>query len=354
MPRTKGGGFDIQPEISLPAPSGLPAHSRPGAAPARSRTGSRYAALVTPFRAPLSRPADFFEFWSQTMQELSRVAPAVGLEPAGGRDGIRLQRLSFTSLGGVTIHGYLLRWEDREPRPLVVHGHGYGGQVTAQWSWARAGLNVVGVDVRGWGRSRAALPSPSRWGWVLSGRESPERSVLRGAVCDYLRAAQVGRRLLGGATTRTVLEGTSLAGGLALMAEALAGVADLLAIAVPSFGWAEGRRLLASSGSAAEINRYLERRPEHAAEDLMVVLRYFDPVNFAGQVVCPTLIGVGQVDPVVPAPTVLAIADRLGGPHEVLRFPVSHSDGPEEDHWSAFERRWLELARNGVGDGFGR
>jgi cephalosporin-C deacetylase-like acetyl esterase len=189
---------------------------------------------------------------------------------------------------------------------------------------------------------------------VLSGRESPERSVLRGAVCDYLRAVQVGRRLLGGATSRTVLEGTSLAGGLALMAEALAGMADLLAIAVPSFGWAEGRRLLASSGSAAEINRYLERRPEHAAEDLMVMLRYFDPVNFAGQVVCPTLIGVGQVDRVVPAPTVLAIADRLGGPHEVLYFPVSHSGGPEEDHWSAFERRWLELARGGVPDGFGR
>ena len=138
----------------------------------------------------------------------------------------------------------------------------------------------------------------------------------------------VGRGLLGDATSRVVLHGASLAGGLALMAEALAGVADPLAVAVPSFGWAEGRRLLASSGSAAEINRYLERRPEHAAEDLMVVLRYFDPVNFAGQVVCPTLVGVGLVDPVVPAPTVLAIADRLGGPVEVLRFPVSHSDGP--------------------------
>ena len=308
---------------------------------------------MTAFRAPLSRPADFFGFWSQTMQELSRVAPAVGLEAAGRRAGIRLQWLSFASLGGVVIHGYLLRWEDREPRPLVVHGHGYGGQVSPRWSWARAGLNVVGVDVRGWGRSRAALPSPSRWGWVLSGRESPERSVLRGAVCDYLRAVQVGRQLLGEATTRIVLEGTSLAGGLALMAEALAGVADLLAVAVPSFGWAEGRRLLASAGSAAEINRYLERRPEHAAEDLMVVLRYFDPVNFAGQVVCPTLIGVGLVDQVVPAPTVLAIADRLGGPHEVLRFPVSHSDAPEERRWRAFERRWLELACTGVPDSFG-
>jgi cephalosporin-C deacetylase len=308
---------------------------------------------VTGFRAPLSRPADFFEFWSRTMEELRRVPPAVGLEEAGGGDGVRLQRLSFASLGGVVIHGYLLAWRDGAPRPLVVHGHGYGGQVTPRWPWAHAGVNVVGVDVRGWGRSGAALPLPSPWGWVLSGRESPERSVLRGAVCDYLRAAQVGRRLLGDVTSRTVLEGTSLAGGLALMAEALAGVADLLAVAVPSFGWAEGRRLLASSGSAAEINRYLERRPEPAAEDLMVVLRYFDPVNFAGQVVCPTLVGVGLVDRVVPAATVLAIADRLGGPHEVLRFPVSHSDDPDENRWQAFERRWLELARTGVPDGFG-
>jgi cephalosporin-C deacetylase len=309
---------------------------------------------VTTFRAPLSRPADFFGFWSRTVAELARVAPATRLEPAGARGGVRLHRLSFASLGGVTIHGYLLRVDRGGPRPLVVHGHGYGGQVAPRWSWARAGCDVVGVDVRGWGRSSAAVPSPSPWGWVLTGCQSPERSVLRGAVCDYLRAAQVGRRLLGDAASRTVLEGTSLAGGLALMAEALAGVADLLAVAVPTFGWAEGRRLLASAGSAAEINRYLERRPEHAAEDLMVVLRYFDPVNFAGQVVCPTLIGVGLVDPVVPAPTVLAIADRLGGPCEVLRFPVSHSDAPEEGRWRRFERRWLELARSGVPEGFGR
>jgi cephalosporin-C deacetylase len=307
---------------------------------------------VTTFRVPLSRPADFFGFWSGTVEELARVPAATRLEGAATRGGTRLERLWFTSLGGATIGGYLLRSEGGEPRPLVVHGHGYGGQVTPRWSWARAGCDVVGVDVRGWGRSSVAVPVPSPWGWVLTGCQSPERSVLRGAVCDYLRAVQVGRHLLPDAT-RLVLEGTSLAGGLALMAEALAGVADLLAIAVPSFGWAEGRRLLASAGSAAEINRYLARRPEHAAEDLMVVLRYFDPVNFAGQVVCPTLVGVGMVDEVVPAPTVLAISDRLGGPHELLRFPVSHSDAPEGGRWWRFERRWLELARSGVPAGFG-
>jgi cephalosporin-C deacetylase len=177
--------------------------------------------------------------------------------------------------------------------------------------------------------------------------------VLRGAVCDYLRAVQVGRELLGAAVARTVLQGASLAGGLALMAEALVPAADLLAVAVPSFGWAEGRRLFGSSGSAGEINRYLQRRPGHATEELMVVLRYFDPLNFAGLVRCPTLVGVGLADAVVPAPTVLAIVAHLAGPHELMRFPVSHSENPEERRWKEFERRWLELALGGVPPGFG-
>jgi cephalosporin-C deacetylase len=301
----------------------------------------------------LSRPVDFLEFWSRTIEELDRTLPMVEREAAAIRAGIRLEWVSFSSLSGARIHGYMLRWADGESRPLVVHGHGYGGRSTPRWRWARTGVNVVGVDVRGWGRSRSALASRSRWGWVLTGIESPERHVLRGAVCDYLRAVRVGRELLGTAVARTVLEGASFAGGLALMAEALAGVADLLAVAVPTFGWAEGRRLFASSGSAGEINRYLERRPEHAAEDLMVVLRYFDPVNFAGLVGCPTLVGMGLVDEVVPAPTVLAVAAHLGGPHELLRFPVSHAGSAEERRWEEFERRWLQLALGGVPAGFG-
>src|SRR4030095_13105462 len=174
-----------------------------------------------------------------------------------------------------------------------------------------------------------------------------------GAVCDYLRAVQVGRELLDPAVARTVLEGSSLAGGLALMAEALAGVADLLAVAVPTFGWVEGRRLFASSGSAGEINRYLERRPEHAVEDLMVVLRYFDPMHFAPLVRCPRLCGLGRVEVVVPRPAVEAIASPLGGPHEVMRFPVSHSSFPEERRWRAFEQRWIELALGGGPAGLG-
>ena len=323
--------------------------------PPQGRDDGAHEAAAGPVPPPApTRPPDFRAFWERTRAELGRVAPAVSREPLGPEDdALRFERLAFDSLGGARVSGYVIRWKDGAPRPLVVHGHGYDGDLEPMWRWARAGLNVVGVEARGYGRSGDALPEPSPWGYVLTGIESPESHVLRGAVCDYARAAEVGREVLAGALSRTVLHGRSFAGGLAVMAESLLGVADLLVVAVPSFGWAEGRRFLVKEGSGDEINRYLEAHPERE-EDLMTVLSYFDPMNFAGDVRCPTLVGLGLQDDVVPAPTVYAIAGHLGGPHEVMELPVSHTELPEEKLWFDFEASWFRLALGGVPADFGK
>jgi len=123
-------------------------------------------------RPPLSRPGDFSAFWSRTHEELEGIPPRLDRQPTGNVAGLQLERFAFDSLGEARIHGYLLRWEDGTPRPLVVHSHGYGGQTTPMWSWAGVGLNIVGIDVRGHGESRSALPSPSRWGWVRDARSA--------------------------------------------------------------------------------------------------------------------------------------------------------------------------------------
>jgi cephalosporin-C deacetylase len=214
------------------------------------------------------------------------------------------------------------------------------------------GVNVLGVEARGYGRSRDALPSPSSWGYVLTGIESPEKHVLRGAVCDYMRAVEVGREILDPFISRTVLNGTSFAGGLAVMAESILQVADFLVVAVPSFGWAEGRRLLVEDGSGQEINRYIEAYPERE-EDVMCVLSYFDSMNFAAEIRCPTLVGLGIEDNVVPAPTVYAIVNHLSVPRQVVRLPVSHTNLPEEKLWDRFEAYWLRLTVEGVPLNFG-
>src|SRR3712207_8477025 len=79
------------------------------------------------------------------------------------------------------------------------------------------------------------------------------------------------------------------------------------------------------------------------SDDAMVVLSYFDPMNFAANIRCPTLVGLGLEDDVVPAPTVYAIANHLGGPHEVIRLPVSHTRS--EEHTSELQSRQYLVCR---------
>ncbi len=307
--------------------------------------GAELPATVTGLRLPGSSPPDFDGFWQVTLDELDQQDPEVEVKVAVNRAAAwSLAEVTFRSLGGARIQSYLLRWADDTPRPLVVHGHGYGDRYEVRWDWAQAGFHVAGVDVRGFGRSRSAVPELSPHGWILTGLSAPETSVLRGAVCDVVRVAEVASALLGKAVTGVLRQGTSLAGGLAVMAEAQRPHAQLLALAVPTFGWMEGRRLLAHAGSGAEVRAFLDRHPA-VEEDAMVVLRYFDTVNHADRVQAPSLVGVGRVDDVVPAPTVYAVVNALAAPCEVWQLPVSHSTLPAEELWGRFEARWLQRGR---------
>ena len=307
------------------------------------------------FKPSTTRPEDFADFWHSTRLQLEQIDPGVEYHSdlAGEVPGVRGHIISFLSLGRLRVSAYWLQWQDDKPRPLVINSHGYGSQCRPRWDWAAQGVNVISVDIRGFGISQAALPHPSRWGYVLTGIETPETSVIRMAVCDYMQAARIGQQLGGQSVDRLVFEGVSFSGGLALMAQAILGHADLLAIGVPTFGWAEGRNLFVQSGSGAEISRYLARRPDHM-EDAMLVLRYFDAVNFADQVHCPVLLALGLKDDVVPAKTVFAIANHLQVPYELLTFAVSHSDGPEEEQWNQFESHWMRLIQRGLPKDFGQ
>jgi cephalosporin-C deacetylase-like acetyl esterase len=284
------------------------------------------------------------------MLELNRTPTQLRATEVERRGHLVHSRLEFTSFGGVTITAYSIG--SPGPRPLITHAHGYGSRCEPRWDWAAAGVNVVGVDIRGHGESAAAVPQPARGGYVLTGISSPETSVLRGAVCDYARTVELATQLFPDAI-RTVLTGVSFAGGLALMSESLLHAADVLMVGVPTFGWAEGRHFLVEKGSGAQVNDYLFERPD-LSYDTSLVLSYFDSMLFAPDVTCPAIVGIGMRDPVVPPATVYAIVRHLGGPHEVMEFPVSHTDLPEERLWQAFDRRCIEVAHDGLDADFPR
>ena len=307
-------------------------------------------------RPPLTRPADFFAFWSETLDALARTPanPRFGIAVTSP-EGARVLPVRFAPLGGCDIQGFLVTPGAAGPgvapaacRPLVVTTHGYNSQcnpVLEARHAAACGADLLCFDVRGFGLSRAGCPIDPR-GYVLTGLADPRTSILRGAVCDFVRAAQVAALLEAG-RGGTVFHGRSFGGSLALMAQVVSGAANYLAVAVPTFGWAAGRRRLTRAGSGQEINDHLARQPADEAA-VMHTLAYFDTVNFADRVGCRALVGVGLHDEVVPPATVYAIANRMVPRPEVMELPVSHTDDPQERHWVRFDNRWTAAVAAGL------
>lgn len=303
-------------------------------------------------------PADFQQFWEETASELAALpleletTPAKSDTSAFGND-VESAIWTATSLGGRRISGPLVRPKGvAGPLPQWVYGHGYGS-IKAGVSWrpnvARQGFIMVGLDARGYGRSRLA-DDPAVPGWVLHEIESKSDYILRGAVADTIRAVDVARALEGADRKRTVLSGGSFSGGLGILAAPW--IADLayLAVSVPTFGAYGLRRTLVERGSGKEVNDFLQSLNPKEAAAIVENLRYFDAVNAAPFIETTTSVGLGVVDVVVPGETVAAIYHALGtADKELLDFPCSHSAHPLSEKWVAWdhhiEKRASELTK---------
>lgn len=302
----------------------------------------------------LTRADDFFSFWDETLKELDKVPIAHRIKQTKAlNDGLTEQWIEFDSLHNIAVTAYTLFWNDDRPRPLLVYTHGYGGQCDVMTHWARQGINVIGVDLRGMGRSKASVSDLSPLGYVLTGIESAQQSILRGAVCDFIRASEIASHMLSVDSRRTIFHGHSFGGAISLISAALTQTPDLLISAVPTLGWTEGRLHLVERGSGLEIRNYLAKDITKQM-GLLQVLSYFDTMNFADRVACPTLLGIGRHDDIVPAATVYAISNHLRCPLEIREFPISHSDGGDEYLWEHYETEWLQLAIEGVSSNFGQ
>ena len=87
------------------------------------------------------------------------------------------------------------------------------------------------------------------------------------------------------------------------------------------------------------------------AEKIMETSRYFDAVNFAHRVKCPALIGPGLMETTCPASNVLAMANLLGGPVEVMILPEAghqaHNDKRGETPFNEQASAWLKDLKAG-------
>ncbi|MFC8231003.1 acetylxylan esterase [Streptomyces sp. NPDC057287] len=270
-------------------------------------------------------PEDFAAFWKARHDE----ARAVDTAPEAGpveeeRDGVRLHGVTYTSVGGVRIGGWLALPVEGEVEHGFVVGHGYGGRqgagpdVPLPLSRSAAILPCV----RGMG-SRSRLPGvpDEAAGHVLHGIGSRDTYVIGDCVADLWCAASALQELLPrlAGPGRLGYLGESFGGGLGALALPWDDRFGAAQLTVPTFGNHPLRLTLPCDGSGESVRAHHRQYPE-----VTEVLRYFDAATAAMSLELPTLVAAALFDPAVPPPGQFAVHNALAGHRELMVLRAGH------------------------------
>ena len=68
---------------------------------------------------------------------------------------------------------------------------------------------------------------------------------------------------------------------------------------------------------------------------------YFDAVNFARKIKCPTTVYVGFIDTTCPPGAVYGAYNVITAPKDIFNGPLGgHGGGTQE--WNRFQRKWID------------
>ncbi|MGY3680003.1 acetylxylan esterase [Streptomyces sp. TE33382] len=272
-------------------------------------------------------PDDFEAFWRARYAAARAVATEPELGPVEEeRDGVRIHGVTYTSVGGVRLGGWLALPVEGPARHGFVIGHGYGGRqepgpdVPLPLPHSAAILPCV----RGQGgRGRwEGIPEVSSE-HVLHGIESRETYVIGDCVADlWCAASALGElvpELAEGDAPRLGCLGESFGGGLGALALPWDDRFGAAQLTVPTFGNHPLRLTLPCTGSGESVRAYHREHPE-----VTDVLRYFDAATAAARVERPTLVAAALFDPSVPPPGQFAVYNALGGVRELQVLSAGH------------------------------
>ncbi|MFD7429842.1 acetylxylan esterase [Streptomyces sp. NPDC059818] len=288
-------------------------------------------------------PDGFADFWRARYEAARTVATEPEIGPLEDeRDGVRIHGVTFTSVGGARLGGWLALPADGPARRGFVIGHGYGGRQEAgpDVPLPLPGAAAILPCVRGMGaRGRTAGVPDVADAHVLHGIESRETYVIGDCVADLWCAASALHELvpeLAGAGPLGYL-GESFGGGLGALALPWDDRFGAAQLTVPTFGNHPLRLTLPCVGSGESVRTYHREHP-----GVTEVLSYFDAATAAGFLERPTLVAAALFDPSVPPPGQFAVYNALAGERELLVLSAGHFEhagSAEETAGLVAERR---------------
>jgi len=288
-------------------------------------------------RVTVARPPDFELFWSSILDEADAIPlePSLELMPERSSDDVSVYEIHYSSIDGLRIAGWYCVPNTSgatSPYPGLLLGPGYISEPILPKSWAKKGYASLGIAPRGKLRSNAKY-NPGYPGLLTHNIVDRNTYSYRGFYTDAIRAVDF---LLGRPEVdkgRIGVHGHSQGGALALVLPALRPMDITCSASGAPYlcGFLDAARLT-HSYPYQEINEYLRL---HSDDEPQVrdTLSYYDGINFASMIRCPSLIYLGLEDDICPPETGMAAYEAMRCVKELVTTEgCSHEAGA---YWMA-------------------
>jgi cephalosporin-C deacetylase len=295
----------------------------------------------TQIKSENSKPADFDSFWEKALAELATVQPNFKVEelPDSSRDNRRVFSIEMKSLGNLTVRGWMTLPNTKNSRkkfPVLLGLPGYQVDLKPMFG-SDEDLAIVVLNVRGQGNSRDRIRT-LRDDYIFTGLEDKNRYVMRGAIMDCVRMVDFifSREELD--HDNIMVSGGSMGGFLSIATAGLDHRIKLCSAQNPILC-----DVKALPGKVVwplkDFNRYIRVNRGLTLEKLLDNLSYFDTKNFATNIKCPTLLGIGLLDHLAPPDNEYTAFNNLQVKKHMIIFPnLGHEVAV---YYKDYEGRWM-------------
>lgn len=291
-------------------------------------------------RSAYNKPADFDQFWKKAKDDLAKVKPNFKVIPmpkmnTEDRDVFQIE---MQSLENYTIRGWLTLPKKRGKRKLSVLLGLPGYQVDLSPILGKDDdLAIITLNTRGQGTSRGPI-NTRRDEFIFYHIDDKEKYVMRGVIMDCVRCidfiyAQPNMR-----HDNILVSGGSMGGYLALALAGLDNRVNLCSAQNPIL--CDIRNLVGEvDWPMSSIKKFVATQPGLTMDQVLNNLDYFDGKNFAQTISCPTLMGIGLLDPFAPPNNEYATYNGIGASKRIMVFKnLAHEISQK---YKDLEGRWM-------------
>jgi cephalosporin-C deacetylase-like acetyl esterase len=291
-------------------------------------------------RSQYAKPADFDQFWQKTKDELARVKPNFKIVPMPKlnteyRDVFQIE---MQSLDNYPIKGWLTLPKNRGNRKLSVLLGLPGYQVDLSPITGRDDdLAIITLNTRGQGTSRGPI-NTRRDEFIFYHIDNKEKYVMRGVIMDCIRCVDFIYTQPNMRHDNILASGGSMGGYLALALAGLDHRVNLCSAQNPIL--CDIRNLVSSvDWPMNSIKKFVGTQPGLTMDKVLANLDYFDGKNFAQGITCPTLMGIGLLDPFAPPNNEYATYNDIKTSKRIMVFKnLAHEISQK---YKDMEGRWM-------------